>query len=72
MLCVSEYPAEIDAYGNQQPALRWGISDHTIGLDLWRKYRPAFYEKHFALEDSTGPDAGPWAATPDELREVFA
>lgn len=71
MVCVSEYPASIEKYGDHRPSLEWGISDHTIGLDLWRRYHPAVYEKHFKLPTSTGPDSGPWAATPDEISEVL-
>lgn len=48
-----------------------GISDHTIGLELYKKYQPAIWEKHFKLPDSTGPDAGEFAITPDELREIL-
>jgi sialic acid synthase SpsE len=52
--------------------LRRGISDHTPNLDLWRKYRPEVYERHFCLDDSTGADAGPFASRPKEWREVLA
>ena len=76
MVCVPRYPATIEDYEGlfglkNATYLKEGISDHTIGLDLWRKHKPHIYEKHFRLESSTGPDAGPWAATPNELKEVF-
>lgn len=72
--CVSKYPARIDeytSYSDVENRLVGGVSDHTVGLDLWRRYRPAVYEKHFALETSTGPDAGPWCITPAALGEVL-
>jgi sialic acid synthase SpsE len=71
MACVSDYPATMESYEAwfEECDLREGISDHTVGLDLWRKYRPAVYEKHMRLPDSTGPDAGPFAALPEELKE---
>ena len=74
MLCISQYPAHADDYKEHLLELTdcdVGISDHTIGFDLWRKYHPEVYEKHLRLESSTGPDAGPWAATPSELKEVL-
>ena len=73
MACVTNYPATTEEYEDHFKAhLEVGISDHTIGLDLWRKYKPDIYERHFRLPDSTGPDAGAWAATPDDLREILA
>lgn len=72
MVCVSEYPADPRLYeGAPLEALQEGISDHTVGFDLWEKYKPLVYEKHFKLEGATGPDAGPWAATPEELGAVL-
>lgn len=74
MLCVSEYPAEFNEYDailEKHPELSTGISDHTTGLDLWRKYKPKVYEKHFALPTSTGPDAGPWCISGKELGEIL-
>jgi hypothetical protein len=65
--CVSEYPAPIDKY----PDWCKLISDHTIGLDLWYRNRPLIWEKHYKLSSSTGLDAGPFAITPDELKEIL-
>jgi sialic acid synthase SpsE len=49
-----------------------GISDHTAGLDLYRKYHPSIWEKHLVLERTEGNlDAGPFSITPGELREVI-
>lgn len=68
--CVSKYPATIDDYKK-----RWScadtLSDHTIGLELIKHYKPKVYECHFALEDSTGLDAGPWAKRVNELKEIL-
>jgi hypothetical protein len=66
MECVSKYPASIDDYTGAKL-----MSDHTVGLDLLRKFKPDVWEKHYKLSDSTGLDAGPWAITPEELREVL-
>ena len=70
MICVSDYPADPKYYESAGSLLNAGISDHTVGLDLWRKYHPSVYEKHFKLEGQTGPDCGPWCITPQELVEV--
>lgn len=73
MLCVSQYPAPNDEYEEVRGGLdlKEGVSDHTIGLDLWRKYHPTVWEKHFKLPDQRGPDCGPWCITPSELVEVL-
>jgi len=79
MLCVSKYPATIGEYeqaattnaGVLMGHLMDGISDHTIGLELWRKYKPTVYEKHFCLSYLTGPDAGPWALNENTLKELL-
>ena len=72
MCCVSEYPAKEETYTNfPEEMLRKGISDHTVGLDLWRKYHPSVWEKHYRLPDQKGPDCGPWCVTPDDLKEVL-
>lgn len=70
MLCVSEYPAKIEDYEKNNCFME-SISDHTIGLDLFKKYQPLIWEKHYKLPDSQGLDAGPFAITPEELREVL-
>ena len=72
MACVSKYPATIEDYENTGWNLKSvAISDHTAGLDLYKKYQPAIWEKHFKLSDSTGLDAGPFAITPKELAEIL-
>ena len=71
--CVSEYPAKIEDYENRfhPNNLGYGISDHTIDWDLYRKYLPGVYECHYKLEDSTGIDAGEFARTPKQLTELL-
>jgi hypothetical protein len=66
--CIPEYPAQ---FANYPPGL-FGYSDHVSGLELWNYYHPAIWEKHFVLErDAGNPDAGPFAITPDQLKEVI-
>jgi sialic acid synthase SpsE len=73
MACVSKYPATIEEYETKfsPPELTRGISDHTTTLELVRKYRPYYYECHYKLEDSTGLDAGEFARTPDQIKELL-
>jgi sialic acid synthase SpsE len=73
LFCVSQYPASIEEYERRfsKGSLKHAISDHTIGLDLFKKYQPRIWEKHYKLSDSTGLDAGPFAITPEELREIL-
>lgn len=74
MCCVADYPAKKDEYEARFTGemLRRGISDHTPDLSLWRKYKPAIYERHFKLPDSTGLDAGDFASEPTAWKEVLA
>lgn len=51
--------------------IQLAVSDHTIGLDLFKKYQPAIWEKHYKLHDSTGLDAGEFAITPESLKEIL-
>lgn len=73
LACVSKYPAKPEEYKETflHDQLCNGISDHTIGLDLFNKYKPEIWEKHYKLSDSTGLDAGPFAITPEELKEIL-
>lgn len=68
MSCVSKYPADISEYGN---ASYCNLSDHTTDFQLWVKYQPNIIEWHYKLKDSTGLDAGPFARTPEQLKEVL-
>jgi sialic acid synthase SpsE len=71
LFCISKYPANIEDYERRftKGDMKHGISDHTIGLDLFKKYQPRIWEKHYKLSDSTGLDAGLFAITPEELGE---
>jgi sialic acid synthase SpsE len=81
LACISKYPAEIQDYANafglvniKSERLLYSlkrISDHTTDFTLWHKYQPQIYECHFKLDDSTGPDSGPFARTPTMLREIL-
>ena len=74
MACVSEYPADIRTYQERFTGdeLRWAVSDHTVGWDLYHLYNPKVIEKHFVLKhDSDNPDGGPFAVTPAQLAEVL-
>ncbi len=68
MACISKYPATLADY-ESIPNLRafWAISDHTPGLELYRKYQPRIWEKHYTLEH----DVGSFSLTPSELREII-
>jgi sialic acid synthase SpsE len=73
LCCISKYPADKAEYENNfyWRDLKNGISDHTVGLELFKKYQPRIWEKHFCLSDSTGLDAGPFAVTPKQLEEIL-
>lgn len=73
LACVSKYPATIQEY-EWIPYLNkfLGISDHTVGLELYHKYRPTIFEKHFCLERSSDNlDSGPFALDPEGLKELI-
>lgn len=72
--CVPKYPATLAEYeaAFAEHMLRASVSDHSPRLELWRKYKPQIFEKHIVLErDASNPDAGPFAVTPEELKEVI-
>jgi sialic acid synthase SpsE len=73
MACISNYPALSEDYEKRFEAhsLKFAISDHTIGTELYKKYQPMIWEKHYKLNDSTGLDAGPFSITPEELKEIL-
>jgi sialic acid synthase SpsE len=50
-----------------------GLSDHTNNLKMLGKYEDiiSVYETHFKLEDTKGKDTGPWAKTPEQLKEIL-
>jgi len=75
MWCVSKYPATFEEYDKILSAdvieAYTAISDHTTDFKLWHKYQPAVIEWHYKLPDSTGYDAGEFARTPEQLKEVL-
>ncbi|MFA5376811.1 MAG: N-acetylneuraminate synthase family protein [Dehalococcoidia bacterium] len=74
LACIPQYPATLAEYemAFTGKELASGVSDHTPGLDLWNKYKPQVWEKHFVLERSdNNPDSGVFALTPDQLKEVI-
>lgn len=66
--CVSEYPASIEKYRCKPNDC---VSDHTKGLDLFKKFSPKIWEKHLILPGDDGLDAGPFAITPQELSLII-
>ena len=72
LACVSKYPATIEDYEIVFESYWFdAISDHTTDFTLYHKYKPDIYEVHYKLNDSTGPDAGLFARTPEQLGEVL-
>ncbi len=72
LCCVPEYPANQVRYETMFGGfLSEGISDHSEDFKLFHKYEPTMYERHFKLEDSEGLDNGPWASTPEDLKEIL-
>ena len=74
LCCVSSYPAQTIAYEKRFSSywLTQGISDHTEGFDLYHKYQPEIFEKHYVLKhDKNNPDGGKFACTPKDLFKVF-
>ena len=73
LCCVSKYPATLKDYEMTFNAeqLKKGISDHTENFNIYNKYKPKIYEVHIKLDDSTGLDAGSFARTPKQLKEII-
>jgi len=76
LACVREYPAKNLSYALAftEEQLRRGISDHTdhtLGMQLLMRYRPELYETHFCLDWQDGPDTGPFALRPEQLRDML-
>lgn len=70
MWCVPEYPANINDYIHAKDGK---CSDHTDDLDLWHKYKWEIFEIHYVLErgEKDNPDAGPFAKTPNDLKDML-
>lgn len=73
LMCVSQYPADIDEYAHKFCAieLRTGVSDHTIGWELYHTYHPHILEKHFVLEHDTDNPDSCVAVTPKDLAAIW-
>ena len=73
LCCVREYPADQKSYKKafRDTQLKLGISDHTTDWYLYKKYQPELYEVHFKLSNTDGPDSGPFARTPEQLKEIL-
>ena len=73
LACVSEYPATFEKYNEdfRNHDLTNGVSDHTEDWTMYNKLEPWVYECHYKLEDSTGVDAGSFARTPKQLKEIL-
>lgn len=67
MACVPKYPATVRDYEVRFGGLlNLGVSDHTVGMDLYNDYRPKLYERHF---DQHGPDQE-HSITLEQLRSI--
>ena len=70
LACVPTYPAKIEDY--KFPSHVY-VSDHTVGLELFKKEELVIWEKHFVLKknDPTNPDSmGGFALDPEELKQI--
>ena len=79
MCCVPKYPnSETDSimieneyrsmfYGNLSDA----ISDHTVGFNLYTRYQPMIWEKHFYVTGQTGVDTGSFACNEETIKEIL-
>ncbi len=74
MACVSKYPAKKLEYEKifKEEQLKKGISDHTTNWELYNKYQPEIYERHFVLKHSReNLDGGLFSATPEQWKEIL-
>ena len=73
--CIPKYPATMMEYSErwEESELQHSISDHTIGLELFKKYKPYWWEKHYLLkkEPIDDPYGNDWYTTPEELKEIL-
>ena len=74
MYCVAEYPANPNEYESKfWGNLSYSISDHTEGLELYKKHEPLYYENHFVLKhgESDDPFGDSFCATESEIEEIL-
>lgn len=69
--CISQYPARLTQYLQLPIVKGCNISDHTEDFRLFFKFEPKIIEWHYKLKDSTGLDAGEFAKTPEQLKEIL-
>lgn len=70
LTCIPEYPALLSEY--EKIVELGAVSDHTVGLELWHKFHPLIWERHFVLKrEKDNPDAGPFACTPSQLAAIL-
>lgn len=69
--CVSQYPAKLEDYKKLGLKPGCNVSDHTSDFILFHEFKPAVIEWHFKLDYSTGLDAGTFARTPEQLKEIL-
>lgn len=72
LCCIPKYPATKKEYENTftNNLLLKGISDHTLNLDLYKKFKPDIYERHYILPSQTSLDKA-WSITPEELEQIL-
>jgi len=79
LYCVSSYPAfDIEYEGRFQGLddsgnLNYSISDHTVGLGMFKRFEPLFWEKHFILDkdDCTDPFGCDFCITAKEMELIL-
>jgi hypothetical protein len=72
--CVAEYPALENVYRSRfGPGLSFSISDHTENLNLYTRYNPIHFEKHFTLQHgfSSDPYGDSFCVTPEDLEGII-
>jgi sialic acid synthase SpsE len=69
--CISRYPATIEEYNKLPLKKGCNISDHTNDFRLFYEYNPNIIEWHYKLDYSIGLDAGDFARTPEQLKEIL-
>lgn len=71
--CIKDYPAKAKDYKKRfsKEQLGSGISDHTTTWALFKQFAPKIYECHYKLPESKGLDAGPFARTPKQIKELL-
>jgi sialic acid synthase SpsE len=71
--CIPKYPALQEEYEEKfGHGLSHSISDHTEGLDLYKRWQPCYFEKHVtSYHDNNIPDRSSYACTIDEIGGIL-